>query len=278
MPELWEDSKGLRLGGKPSPADHRDLTFSQFRDPEVAQITVPPRFGHRGLSERRQPWGMMGNGPDDTVQPGFGGAGDCVLADGVHQTMLWNAEAGRTIKFTGRNAIDAYSAVTGYVIGNPATDQGTNIRQALKWRRAVGIEDAKGQRHKIGAFVALDVGNWAELMEAAFILSGISIGFDCPDYLFQQFYAGQPWSVIPGQHNSIGGHDVPVVGRWSSTQVTCITWAKAQRMTRGFFEANTFEAWGVLSEEMVKDTGLTIDGFDLTALRQKIASYGPVNP
>jgi hypothetical protein len=103
---------------------------------------------------------MLGNGPDDSVQKGFKGAGDCVFAGAGHETILWNALAGITVPITGKENISDYSAVTGYVIGDDSTDQGTDVRTALLYRQKTGILDSNGKRHKIGPFLALD---WKKL-------------------------------------------------------------------------------------------------------------------
>jgi hypothetical protein len=68
---------------------------------------------------------MLGN---DTV-------GDCVLAGGGHETMLWNREAGKTVPFTAANSIKDYSAITGYAPADPSSDKGTDMEIADAYNR-----------------------------------------------------------------------------------------------------------------------------------------------
>src|SRR4029077_18940153 len=98
----------------------------------------PTEFGHEKLVAANG-WQMLGNGPDNTVSPGFQGAGDCVFAGGGHETMLWTLEAGSGAEFTGATAISDSSAVTGYNPKDPNSDQGTDVREALKYRQNTGL-------------------------------------------------------------------------------------------------------------------------------------------
>ena len=68
------------------------------------------------------------------------------------------------MRFTGANAIEDYSAVTGYdpktpldADGNNPTDLGTNTRDGLNYRQKTGLIDTAGKRHRIGAYVSLEL-------------------------------------------------------------------------------------------------------------------------
>jgi hypothetical protein len=251
----------LRMGKQSATYDRRDLKFRDFLVAE--RLPAPPaRFGYGALFGD---WGMLGNGPDDSVQPGFQGAGDCVWAGADHETMLWNSEAGHPVTFTGANAISDYSAVTGYVIGDDSTDQGTNVRTALGYRRSTGVVDGGGTRHTIGAYVSLEPGNWEELMQAAYVLLAVGIGIEFPSSAMDQFDNGQPWSVVPGAQVE-GGHYVSVTGRRAPDDIGLITWGKRQGMTRSFYTKYCDEAWGIASEEELKN-GKNVRGFDYAGLQ-----------
>lgn len=250
----------LRLGKAPATSDERDIRYSVVKA-GVALPKPPARFGHGSMFKN---WAMLGNGPDDTVAPGFQGAGDCVFAGGVHETMMTNRLAGHPVMFTGRNAIDDYSAVTGYVIGDDQTDQGTNVRDALKYRRKTGLVDAHGVRHKIGAYVALDPKNWDQIIEAVYVFSAVGVGFEFPDTAMDQFNAGKPWDVVTGAYVE-GGHYVPAVGRPSSSVLGVVTWAKRQSMTKAFALKYIDEAWAIVYPEELRN-GKTERGFNLAQL------------
>lgn len=256
-----------RLGKAPATYDKRDLQFAHYRT--GALPSRPKTFGHEFFVAPKA-WGMLGNGPDDTVAPGFQGAGDCVLAGAAHETMVWTAEAanGKFAKFTGRNAIADYSEITGYEIGNDATDNGTDVRVALKYRQKTGVVDASGKRHKIGPYLALEPGNLDHVREALYLFGVVGIGITFPTSAFDQLDAGKPWSVVHGAKTD-GGHYIPLVAQRS--HIECVTWGQIQAMTVGFYAKYCDEAWAILSPEMLAN-GKSLEGFDLAALQADLAA------
>jgi hypothetical protein len=255
----------LRLGKQPPTPDHRDALFTQFATVSQLLPQVPAAFGHEDAVQKLgEQWGMLGNGPDNSVKQGFQGAGDCVFAGGDHEHMMWNAEVGKKVAFTGANAISDYSKVTGYVIGDDSTDQGTIVRDALKYRQNTGLVDKGKKRHKLGAYVQLEPGNTDHVKQALYILSAVGIGFQFPSSAMQQFNDGKPWSVVAGAQIE-GGHYVPVVAVRAGG-IVVITWGQLQLMTWQFFQKYCDEAWGLLSQEFLK-AGKSPEGFDLAALQ-----------
>jgi hypothetical protein len=261
----------FKLGKKDATYDKHDFMFAQFRTSEPLPAH-PKHFGHEKLIKPKA-WQMLGNGPDNSVSPGFGGAGDCVFAGGDHETMLWNSEVGKVTKFTGANAIRDYSAVTGYdpkapldSDGNNPTDQGTNVRDALKYRQKTGLIDATGKRHKIGAYVSLELGNLDQLLEALYLFGVVGIGINFPDSAMDQFNSGKPWSVVPGPKPT-EGHYIPLVAY--RTNLECVTWGRIQQITSQFYKKYCDEAWAILSPEMLK-AGKSLEGFDLTELQDHL--------
>jgi hypothetical protein len=222
---------------------------------------LPRVFGHGLLY---QDWAMLGNGPDDSVEPGFGGAGNCVFAGGAHEVRMVNHVVSHVeVPFTGREAIQAYSEVTGYRIGDPSTDNGTDMGQAAEYRRTVGLPDANGQRHTIAAWVRLRPGDFEQMLEATFIFLAAGIGFEFPRSAWQQFAAGEPWDYDPNLDNTIdGGHYVPRVG---SKRV--VSWGRALEMTQPFYEHFCDETIVYLTHEEMRLDAKDVHGFDLEKLQ-----------
>ena len=263
----------LKLGKQPATYDHRDLMFAQYRT-AAALPSHPKHFGHEKLVGPNA-WGMLGNGPDPSVSPGFGGAGDCVFAGGAHETMLWTLEGKTPATFTGANAIADYSAVTGYnpkakpdAQGNNPTDNGTNVRSGLTYRKSTGLIDSKGKRHCIGAYVSLELGNLDQLLEALYLFGVVGIGFKFPNSAMDQFNSGKPWSVVPGP-DPTEGHYVPFVAYRKN--LVCVSWGRTQQMTPQFFSKYCDEAWAILSPEMLVG-GKSLEGFDLAQLQADLKS------
>jgi hypothetical protein len=248
----------LKFGKKPASYDRRDLLYAKYRRGPLPPH--PSQFGHETLIEAGA-WGMLGN---DSV-------GDCVFAGSDHETMLWTTEAGDPALFTADNTIADYSAVTGYKPGQPDTDQGADVRQALQYRQQTGLIDAAGNRHKIGAYLALEPGNIDHLLDALYLFSAVGIGIKVPASAIDQFNSGQPWSMVHGRQKIVGGHYVPLVANRAS--LVCVTWGRLQPMTLQFYKKYCDEAWAILSPEMLRD-GVSLDGFDMEQLQVDLQAVG----
>ena len=217
--------------------------------------TPPKMFGHQGLIGSKK-WGLFAN---DLYH-------DCVWAGAAHETMLWNKEAHRPVKFTDKNVLKAYAAVTGFSPKDPTTDRGTDIQHAASYRRKTGVLDARGKRHKIHAYLALKPGDVDLLAIAMYLFSAVGIGLRLPERAMKQFAAGKPWDVVPGRHRT-GGHYVSGVGRDIKGNFVVVTWGRLQVMTPRFYKKYCDEAIAYISEEMLvppRDT--TLEGLDLAQL------------
>jgi hypothetical protein len=243
----------VKLGKREATPDNRDLRFAAYL---VELPKVPARFGH-GLIYRD--WGMLGN---DNY-------GDCVWAGAAHETMLWNKLVHRRqIPFTDTAVLSDYAAVTGFNPEDSSTDQGTYVRDAMRYRQDTGVVDAKGARHKISVYVSLDPKNWDDLRAATYLFGAVGIGFEFPASAMSQFNRGHTWDVVEGSMIE-GGHYVPVVGSMTQHMATCVTWGHRQEMTREFYEAFNDEAWAFISPEAIK-AGHGLHGFDLDTLKKDL--------
>jgi len=247
----------MKLGKKPA----RPGAFRlRLRDYLVTLPTPPAEFGHDGLVATD--WGMLGN---DRV-------GDCVLAGGAHETMLWTAEGGAPASFNDAGVLADYSAITGYNPADPSTDQGTDMQQAAAYRRATGLIDAAGNRHKVAAYLAITAGDLNEHLVAAYVFGAVGVGITFPDSAMAQFNAGQPWDVVAGSTIE-GGHYVPLVASRGGL-LQFVTWGKLQAATPAFFQANNDESVVYLSEETLAN-GVDLEGFNLDQLRADLAALAP---
>ncbi len=244
-----------KLGAKPSPADARDLKFAAYK---TTALPVPPAsWGYDNVVPRGG-WGLLGN---DRY-------GDCVWAGAAHEHILENTVAGHPATFTTDGVLSDYSAATGFNPSDPSTDNGTVIRDALKYRQKTGIIDATGKRHKIGAYLQLDTtrvqnGDFSELAEAAFLFGAVALGIDVPESAMQQFNDDQMWSYEPGSPIE-GGHYVPLVAHRKHLEV--VTWARVQPVGVRFLEHYLTEAWALVSPDFLTSQGETVAGFDLAQL------------
>ncbi|MEU2013121.1 hypothetical protein [Nocardia sp. NPDC019302] len=242
----------MKLGKLPARINSVQLKLSTYLNVPAVLPMIPEAFGHEGLI---QDFGMLAN---DQV-------GDCVWAGAAHETMLWNREAGNEVTFSDGCVLSDYSKATGYDPENPSTDQGTDMQAAASYRRRIGVLDATGRRHKVGAYVALTTGDPDQLAAATYIFGAVGVGIRFPDYAMDEFESGKPWSVRHGLPKIEGGHYIPVIGRGANGNFHVVTWGRVQQMTPGFYRRFCDEAICYFSEEFLT-AGISPEGFDRAQL------------
>lgn len=225
----------------------------KFKLATYSYLPAPPvRAGHYSLVSDWQ--GMMGNDQ----------WGDCVCAEAGHGTIYYNQESGKLVKISTDNILSMYSAVTGFNPNDPSTDQGTDMQQAASYRRKTGIVDSSGNRHKILAYLALDVpANKIQIKQAIYYFGGIGFGFQFPASAMSQFNAGKNWTVVSGSPIE-GGHDVWVCG-YDSRYVYLVTWGKLIKASWGFVTHYLDEALAYVSSESLLNN-VSLEGFNQTQL------------
>jgi len=244
-----------KLGKKPARPNAIKLKLKDF---QVGSLPAYPKsYGHQGLITT---WNMYGNDQ----------YGDCVWAGAGHEHILWNKEAGKIVNFTDQSILAAYSAVTGFNPNDPNSDQGTDMEEAAKWRRHVGLLDTNNERHPVGAYLDIEVGNIDMIKQAAYLYSAVGIGIQFPASAMDQFNAGKPWS-IKYRSPIEGGHYVPVVG-YDSRYIYVVTWGKIQPCTYGFIRKYMDEGIVYLSHDFITGTGKSLEGFDMQTLLNDLNS------
>lgn len=253
----------LYLGKQPAkPVDSSHALWAELRKPLIAAGTIPKIpavFGH-GNDFTGQGWLMLGNGPDDTVFPGFGGCGDCAWAGPGHAEMESASNAKRPIPpFSGKTIVAQYSAYSGYDPQTGDNDNGSDPQAVLQWRQTTGLLDDNGVAYKIGATVAATPGDLTHLWEIAYLFEDAGIGINVQQAQEDQFNAGQPWDYVPGSQ-IVGGHWIEVVGRPSATHGRLVTWAEAILFTLKFYENLNDETFGWVDPERYNQvTGETLE-------------------
>lgn len=184
--------------------------------------------------------------------------GDCVIAMMLHYIMAATATTGQRVTFTTQQALDLYSAITGFDPMNLDTDQGTVITDALNYWQTTGCYG-----HKILGWAALDPSNLDQIKQGISIFGGVLIGTAVTQEMEEDFGAGQPWNRFGG--NVVGGHGVPWLGFGRLGQ-TCITWAKRQQMSPAALTM-VDEAYCVVTEDWLNAQGQSPSGLDLPTLQ-----------
>lgn len=249
------------LGKQPATPPKVGVAYSELR-PALKKAgvlpTVPQMFGH-GHDFRQGQWLMLGNGPDDTVTPGFGGCGNCAWAGPGHEEMAAGKNAGRPVpRFSGKTIVDQYAAYSGYDPQTGANDTGSNVQDVIQWRQTRGLLDDAGHPYKIGQAIRGTPGNVQELWEIAYLCETAGIGVILQTAQMDQFNASaQPtWDYVPGSPAE-GGHYVPVMGK-----LGLISWADDVYYTPAFIQQQCDEVWGYIDPERYnRVTGQTAEHF-----------------
>lgn len=210
--------------------------------------------------------------------------GDCVIAGMAHLVGLFTANAGQTpVVFTNAQLLALYSAIGGYVPGNPATDNGCNETDALNYWQNHG---APAGSHQIAGWLAVDPRNKTEVMQALWLFENLIFGVELPDAWLNVTGSGFTWDA--GTPNPNNGHCFVGTG-YDSTGVKVSTWGMLGTLT---WQALTVdvgpqaggELYVVLSQDMInRATAKAPNGFNWGALASDFAAIGghlpvPVTP
>lgn len=247
------------FGANEHPYDPKDFRFGSFVKTGAPLKLAPVGYSHDRWTNA---WGMLGN---DEV-------GDCVPAGAGHETMTFVHSGGGAVTIERENTLSDYGAMTGWHADDPSSDRGTDPVAAAEYRRTVGMLDAAGNRHKVGAYVVLETGNWREMLQALYMFECVGFCFYVPDTAIAQFRAGHRWSYLHST-NYVGGHYVSVMARPGLSVVECLTWARRQQLTRSFYEHYNMLSLAYISEEMLR-SGRSPEGFDLLALKAALDQLG----
>lgn len=246
--------KQFKLGKLPAIEDKRDLKFSTYLNKE--KVIRPSEFGHENLIPQ---WYMYANDK----------YGCCVFAGAGHEHRIWCAEGGGDVFFTDFNILKSYSDVTGFTAGDPSTDNGTYVREAMKYRQHVGIPDYSGEKHKIEAYVSINPRDLESILDAIYLFGAVGVGIRFPESAMRQFNAGKPWTVplLPSKIN--GGHYIPLVA-YRKGYFGCVTWGRLQWIAPKFLSTFCDEAWVMLSAEMFGEDKVTDEGFRFDELQRDL--------
>ena len=253
-------SKARKLGKKPARFDARTLKLAKY-----FTAALPPAPEAAGYVDKVNRWGMMLN---DQI-------GDCTVAAAGHMIEQWTAYS-RTFEFVPSDAaiLRAYQAVSGYVPGNPSTDNGAYLLDVLNYWRKTGVA-----KHKVKAFAQVNPRDHEEIKQAIRLFGNCYIGLGLPVSAQNTRIAENHlpvWEVPKtgttgdGTAWSWGGHAVPLVGYRETPAgrrgLMAVSWGELFDVTFSFLDAYCDEAYAVVSMDWIKASGMSPSGFDMQQL------------
>lgn len=254
--------------------DDRDFLLADH----AAKLTIP-KADHWGHGNTYAHWGMNGNGPllDGEELPkswvaARQGAGDCVMAAWVNETKTLLTDAGVDPAIAAaeignaQTALTLYTKITGYNPETGANDNGTEIRDRLKYAQKTGLTDTKGGVHKIGLYVAVNPQKLDHLLFAMYYFDAVPLGLSVTRANEEAFSEAEQQGETPVWDYNAGSpveglHCIPAVGRPDSTHIACPNWGLRMLLTEEFRVEHVQEAWAYISPDRIsKVTGKSYVG------------------
>ena len=247
-------------GGKlPPKRNLKTIALGDFLDKTASLPAVPAEGWETAVDPSA--WGMLSN---DTV-------GDCAEAGICHLVQAQSANAGNPLHATADQALALYSAVTGYNLNDPNSDQGTVLSELLAYIQKNGFEmtDSTGKvvTVEVVGFATLDITSIAQMRYATYFLGGTYLGINCPEECEQDT---SNWDFAPDLPIA-GGHCIPRVGEGAAGG-QIVSWGMTIPFSNGFWTAYGEEGWVVLTKNWLNAQGKSPSGLDLDALVAAMAA------
>jgi hypothetical protein len=184
---------------------------------------------------------------------------------------------------TDAETLAAYSAVSGYVPGDPSTDNGAVMLDVLNYWRNTGIGG-----HKILGYVAVDWKNQTEVEQAMLLFGNVYLGVGLPISAQNPPTGvnGNPVWEVPsegprgdGAPGSWGGHAIPIVA-WGidpkgNKGAEVVSWGQIFDMTWDFLSTYGDEAYAIVSSDWIEKSGLAPNQFNLAQLQADLKLLKP---
>jgi hypothetical protein len=155
--------------------------------------------------------------------------GICVIADIAHRVgvLTGNSGSGQYI-FTDAELIALYSAIGGYIPGDPSTDNGCDPVTAWAYWQNNGAPKGLNQ---IAGSLTVDATNWEEVCTALYLFENVSLSMELPDAWISPFPSsdGFVWDV-DGPPDQSNGHEVAGVS-YEKDGVIIDSWGMLGRVT-----------------------------------------------
>lgn len=210
--------------------------------------------------------------------------GNCVIAGGYHVVGVETGNAG-SIFIPSDDQLNAdYSAIGGYVVGDPSTDNGCDEQTAMNYWTQHGFANGT----KLAGWLSVDATNLTQVKQAMYLFENLFFGVDLPDAWISPFPAanGFTWGV-KGKSDPENGHCFIGAG-YNSSGVKIGTWGMTGTVTwqavSTYAVANSGGALYVMlsPDQIAKATQRAPNGLDWATLINDFDALGgsviPITP
>ena len=200
--------------------------------------------------------------------------GDCTCAAYYHAIQVWTYNALGVQQMATEPDIDVeelYEQACGYKPSHGGEGPGGNEQHVLTFilKKGAPFGPAGQQRHRINAFVEVDVKNTDNIKRTINDCGVAYIGFNVPQYIMPPGQNPLPvWDVEPAADNTIvGGHAVVLAG-YNAAGARVISWGGYYTMTWAFFAKFVDEAYAIADPDWISAKKTTPGGLSLQQLEQ----------
>lgn len=209
--------------------------------------------------------------------------GDCVIAAGYHITGVATGNAGDLYVPSDTEINADYSAVGGYVPGDPSTDNGCMVTDALNYWTSHGFSNGT----KLLGWLAVDGTSPIEYKTALWLFENLDFGIELPDAWVNPFPSGPgfTWGKA-GSADPNNGHSICGVG-YTSSGVTVCSWGLLGLLTDAAIAAYATSRSGgelyvlLTPDQLLKGQSKAPNGFawaDLIADFDRLGGNVPMPP
>lgn len=204
--------------------------------------------------------------------------GDCVIAGIAHVVGVLTAGAtGTPFLYSQQQIIQLYSAIGGYVPGDPSTDRGCDEQTALNYWENNG---APAGTHRIAGWLSVNAADPTEYRTALWLFENLYFGLELPDAWINPMPAepGFVWDA-KGPPDPNNGHCVAGFA-YDAQGVTIDTWGMTGTLTDRAIaqygsQASHGEVYTVVSQDAIsKASQRAPTGFDWSQLIADFDSMG----
>jgi hypothetical protein len=205
--------------------------------------------------------------------------GCCVISEGYHAEGVATGNAGNIFVASDDQIVADYSAIGGYVPGDPSSDGGCDEVTAMNWWQSHGYANGT----KLLGWLTVDPTNIIEVQTCIYLFEEIDFCAGLPDSYVTPFPSGDgfTWDVDTSDPNN--GHSFGGFG-YDSTGVKIDTWALFGTFTYAAMAALCTQAAGggcyirLTPDMLAKGQAKAPNGVDWTTLIGDFDSLGGTVP